>query len=174
MAMEINIHEKTKRASSKKRIHLRTLYRGCSIGLLALTLVGCGSLKKAAIVGSAAGLGATAGSVISGGVIAPIAASATSASVASVVADQVVEQPTPTQPLEITGDATIVQEAPSNFFSAILCFLSTLRIDRQVSFQMYDNLEFHKVHLWFAFYQLSPVESPSQESLNKSLQLLYS
>jgi hypothetical protein len=119
MAMEINIHEKTKRASSKKRIHLRTLYRGCSIGLLALTLVGCGSLKKAAIVGSAAGLGATAGSVISGGVIAPIAASTMSASVASVVADQTVKQPTPTQPLEVAGDATIVQEAPSNFFDLL-------------------------------------------------------
>ena len=80
---------------------------------------GCGSLKKAAIVGSAAGLGATAGSVISGGVIAPIAASTMSASVASVVADQVVKQPTPTQPLEVTGDATIIQEAPSNFFSLL-------------------------------------------------------
>ena len=47
-------------------------------------------------MGTAAGVGASAGSVISGGVIAPIAASATSASVASVVADQVVGQPTPT------------------------------------------------------------------------------
>jgi hypothetical protein len=80
---------------------------------------GCGSLKKAAIVGSAAGLGATAGSVISGGVIVPIAASTMSASVASVVADQTVKQPTPTQPLEVTGDATIIQEAPSNFFSLL-------------------------------------------------------
>ena len=91
---------------------------GC-LALICIALTGCNSIKKAAIVGSAAGLGATAGSVISGGVIAPIAASATSASVASVVADQVVEQPTPTQPLEITGDATIVQEAPSNFFSLL-------------------------------------------------------
>ena len=80
---------------------------------------GCGSLKKAAIVGSAAGLGATAGSVISGGVIVPIAASTMSASVASVVADQTVKQPTPIQPLEVAGDATIVQEAPSNFFDLL-------------------------------------------------------
>ena len=86
------MNEETKRASTRKQIHMGSLYRGCCIGLLALALVGCGSLKKAAIVGTAAGLGATAGSVISGGVIAPIAASATSASVASVVADQVVEQ----------------------------------------------------------------------------------
>tara|TARA_R100000808_G_scaffold918_6_gene4380 strand:+ start:535 stop:996 length:462 start_codon:yes stop_codon:yes gene_type:complete len=114
-----SMNEKTKRASARKQIHMGSLYRGCCIGLLALTLIGCGSLKKAAIVGSAAGLGATAGSVISGGVIAPIAASTMSASVASVVADQTVKQPTPTQPLEITGDATIVQEAPSNFFSLL-------------------------------------------------------
>ena len=113
------MNEETKRASTRKQIHMGSLYRGCCIGLLALALVGCGSLKKAAIVGTAAGLGATAGSVISGGVIAPIAASATSASVASVVADQVVGQPTPTQPLEVAGDATIVQEAPSNFFDLL-------------------------------------------------------
>ena len=111
------MNEETKRASTRKQIHMGSLYRGCCIGLLALALVGCGSLKKAAIVGTAAGLGATAGSVISGGVIVPIAASTMSASVASVVADQTVKQPT--QPLEITGDATIVQEAPSNFFDLL-------------------------------------------------------
>ena len=114
-----SMNEETKRASAGKQIHMGSLYRGCCIGLLALALVGCGSIKKAAIVGSAAGLGATAGSVISGGVIAPIAASTMSASVASVVADQTVKQPTPTQPLEVTGDATIIQEAPSNFFSLL-------------------------------------------------------
>ena len=111
------MNEETKRPSTRKQIHMGSLYRGCCIGLLALALVGCGSLKKAAIVGTAAGLGATAGSVISGGVIVPIAASTMSASVASVVADQTVKQPT--QPLEITGDATIVQEAPSNFFDLL-------------------------------------------------------
>ena len=113
------MNEETKRASTRKQIHMGSLYRGCCIGLLALALVGCGSLKKAAIVGTAAGLGATAGSVISGGAIVPIAASTMSASVASVVADQTVKQPTPTQPLEVTGDATIVQEAPSNFFDLL-------------------------------------------------------
>ena len=113
------MNEETKRASTRKQIHMGSLYRGCCIGLLALALVGCGSLKKAAIVGTAAGLGATAGSVISGGAIVPIAASTMSASVASVVADQTVKQPTPTQPLEVAGDATIVQEAPSNFFDLL-------------------------------------------------------
>ena len=113
------MNEETKRASTRKQIHMGSLYRGCCIGLLALALVGCGSLKKAAIVGTAAGLGGTAGSVISGGAIVPIAASTMSASVASVVADQTVKQPTPIQPLEVAGDATIVQEAPSNFFDLL-------------------------------------------------------
>ena len=113
------MNEETKRASTRKQIHMGSLYRGCCIGLLALALVGCGSLKKAAIVGTAAGLGATAGSVISGGAIVPLAASTMSASVASVVADQTVKQPTPIQPLEVAGDATIVQEAPSNFFDLL-------------------------------------------------------
>ena len=75
--------------------------------------------KESGDSGECGRLGATAGSVISGGVIAPIAASTMSASVASVVADQTVKQPTPTQPLEVTGDATIVQEAPSNFFDLL-------------------------------------------------------
>ena len=30
--MEINIHEKTKRASARKQIHMGSLYRGCCIG----------------------------------------------------------------------------------------------------------------------------------------------
>ena len=40
--------------------------------LVAVCLIsGCAALKKAAIVGGAAGFGATAGSVISGGAVAP-------------------------------------------------------------------------------------------------------
>jgi len=63
-------------------------------------------------------LGATAGSVISGGAIAPIAGSMMGASVASVVTTGLGTEE-PIQALEITGDATIVQEAPSNFFSLL-------------------------------------------------------
>jgi len=48
-------------------------------------LVGCGTIKKAGIVATAAGTGAIAGSVLSGGAIAPIAGSMTSAFVADVV-----------------------------------------------------------------------------------------
>ena len=84
--------------------------------LVAVCLIsGCGALKKAAIVGGAAGLGATAGSVISGGAIAPILGSATGASVASVATSGMGNSET----LEVTGDATIIQEAPSNFFSLL-------------------------------------------------------
>ena len=55
----------------------------CYLGL-ALGLIGCGTIKKAGIVATAAGTGAVAGSVLSGGVIAPIAGSMTSAFVADV------------------------------------------------------------------------------------------
>ena len=40
-----------------------------------------------------------------------------SASVASVVADQIAEPPI--QPLEVTGDATIVNESPDNFWTLL-------------------------------------------------------
>ncbi len=55
----------------------------CYLGIT-LGLIGCGTIKKAGIVATAAGTGAIAGSVLSGGVIAPIAGSMTSAFVADV------------------------------------------------------------------------------------------
>ena len=91
---------------------------GCMVALCLTILTGCSTIKKASLIGASAGLGATAGSVIAGGAIAPIAGSMVGASVASVVTDST-ENSGPTQPLEITGDATIVQEAPSNFFSLL-------------------------------------------------------
>ena len=90
-------------------------------GLVALCLAiltGCGTIKKAGLIGASAGLGATAGSVISGGAIAPIAGSMIAASAAA-VATTSLGRGEPTQALEVTGDATIVQEAPSNFFSLL-------------------------------------------------------
>ena len=82
------------------------------------------ALKKALIVGTAAGLGATAGSVISGGVIAPIVGAAISATATDVVVTAL--EPA-TQALEITGDApvTIVQEAAPNFFSLLSQLVET-------------------------------------------------
>jgi hypothetical protein len=89
---------------------------GC-LAVVCIALTGCNSIKKAAIVGGAAGLGATAGSVISTGALVPIAASTMTASAASVVADQIVEPPI--QPLEVTGDATIVNQSPDNFWTLL-------------------------------------------------------
>jgi hypothetical protein len=50
-------------------------------------LVGCTTLKKAGIVGLAAGAGATAGTVLSGGVAAPILGATTTAFVADAVTE---------------------------------------------------------------------------------------
>ena len=91
-------------------------FNGCMVALCLIILTGCSTIKKAAIVGASAGLGATAGSVIGGGAIAPIAGSMVAASVASAATGGKTDS---TQALEITGDATIVQEAPSNFFDLL-------------------------------------------------------
>ena len=91
-------------------------FNGCMVALCLIILTGCSTIKKAGIIGASAGLGATAGSVISGGAIAPIAGSMVAASVASVATSGKTES---TQALEVTGDATIVQEAPSNFFDLL-------------------------------------------------------
>ena len=93
-------------------------FNGCMVALCLMTLTGCSTIKKAGIIGASAGLGATAGSVISGGAIAPIAGSMIAASAAS-VATTSLGKGEPTQALEVTGDATIVQEAPSNFFDTL-------------------------------------------------------
>lgn len=50
-------------------------------------LVGCGTIKKAGIVATGAALGATAGTVFSGGAIAPIAGAMTTAFVTDVATE---------------------------------------------------------------------------------------
>jgi hypothetical protein len=49
--------------------------------------IGCTTIKKAGVVATGAALGATAGTVLSGGVIAPIAGAMTTAFVADVVTE---------------------------------------------------------------------------------------
>jgi len=49
--------------------------------------IGCTTIKKAGVVAAGAALGATAGTVLSGGVIAPIAGAMTTAFVADVVTE---------------------------------------------------------------------------------------
>jgi len=70
------------RCKSKDRNHRRL--SGVCLALYCLGLVGCGTVKKAGIVATAAGTGAVAGTVFSGGAIAPIAGAMTSAFVADV------------------------------------------------------------------------------------------
>ena len=68
--------------------------RRVCICLSVLGLVGCGTIKKAGVVATAAGTGAVAGSVFSGGAIAPIAGAMTSAFVADVVTEVTDTSPT--------------------------------------------------------------------------------
>ena len=120
--MENKLHghnQKDLERSFRKTFMGNRYLNGCMVAVcLILLTAGCSTIKKAGIIGASAGLGATAGSVISGGAIAPIAGSIMGASVASVVTTGLGTEE-PIQALEITGDATIVQEAPSNFFSLL-------------------------------------------------------
>ena len=121
MAMENKLYgynQKDLERSFRKTFIGNRYLNGCMVALCLTILTGCSTIKKAGIIGASAGLGATAGSVISGGAIAPIAGSMIAASAASVVTTGLGTEE-PIQALEITGDATIVQEAPSNFFSLL-------------------------------------------------------
>jgi len=74
-----------------------------------LGLVGCGTIKKAGIVATAAGTGAVAGTVFSGGAIAPIVGATTSAFVADAV-------------VEVTDSSPTIMEgscAPDNFWTLL-------------------------------------------------------
>ena len=59
-------------------------YLGYCVLLSIILAVGCTTIKKAAIVGMSAGTGALAGTVLSGGVAAPILGATMTASVANV------------------------------------------------------------------------------------------
>jgi len=76
--------------------------------LFLITLIaGCQSLKESAVVSAAAGVGAVAGTAISGGVIAPIVGSMTGAFVADVTTEV------------LTSPAQTIVEAEANFFSIL-------------------------------------------------------
>ena len=68
--------------------------RSVCICLSLLGLVGCGTIKKAGIVATGAAVGATAGTVFSGGVIAPIAGAMTTAFVTDVATATMGSSPT--------------------------------------------------------------------------------
>ena len=92
-----------------KKNYLNRIGRYSSL-LYCLGLVGCGTVKKAGIVATAAGTGAVAGSVLSGGAIAPIAGSMTSAFVADVVTEV-----TDTSPTTMADGSC----APDNFWTLL-------------------------------------------------------
>ena len=82
----------------------------CYLGI-ALGVIGCGTIKKAGVVATAAGTGAIAGTVLSGGVAAPILGATTSAFVVDVVTE--VTDTTPT----FTG--ADMNCAPDNFWTLL-------------------------------------------------------
>jgi hypothetical protein len=104
-------HEKLDTGKSFYRTYCRS-YR--LLGPLAVvSLIGCTSLKKAALVGTAGLAGVSVGSAL-GLATAPTAlVTAVAASATSVVADQVMKSPT------LTGNTTLNNCAPDNFWTAI-------------------------------------------------------
>jgi hypothetical protein len=83
--------------------------RGC-LTLSLIGLIGCTTLKKASIVGLAAGAGATVGTVLSGGAIAPILGATTTAFVADVVTSV---------PITSKGNQIMNECAPDNFWTLL-------------------------------------------------------
>ena len=75
--------------------------------LVGLLLTGCTATKKAAIVATAAGTGALAGTVLSGGIAAPIVGATTTAFVTDMVTE--ITETSPTN----------MECAPTNFFDLL-------------------------------------------------------
>jgi hypothetical protein len=71
---------------------MRTPWRSRHLTLVTvLGLVGCTTIKKATVVATGAAIGATAGTVLSGGALAPIAGAMTSAFVTDVVTETMMD-----------------------------------------------------------------------------------
>jgi len=85
--------------------HYRWHLFGCAVGYLGLT--GCTTLKEAGIVGTAAGAGAVAGTVFSGGVAAPILGATTTAFAVDAIMGAA------------DSPAAQIIEAPDNIFSVV-------------------------------------------------------
>ena len=97
---------------SRRRLGHRmvVLARGC-LTLSSIGLIGCTTLKKASIVSLGAGGGALVGSVLSGGVAAPILGATTTAFVTDVVTEAI--------PIGKTGKASMSSCAPDNFWTLL-------------------------------------------------------
>ena len=83
----------------------------------ALLLISCTTIKKAGITSIAAGGGALAGSVLSGGVAAPILGATTTAFVADVVTE--VKMPTKASATVLQTEQGMIECAPDNFFTLL-------------------------------------------------------
>jgi len=86
------------------------LSRSCLI-LSSIGLIGCTTLKKASIVSLGAGGGAVVGSVLSGGVAAPILGATTRAFVTDVVTEAI--------PIGGKGKEAMSNCAPDNFWTLL-------------------------------------------------------
>jgi disulfide bond formation protein DsbB len=86
----------------------------CASGIL---LVGCTTLKKAGITSIAAGGGALAGTVLSGGAAAPILGATTSAFVADVVTEATISEPS--KGVVLQTEQGMIECAPDNLWSLL-------------------------------------------------------
>ena len=93
------------RNSNRRLGHWLVVISGCACA------VGCTTLKKAGIVGLAGGSGALAGTVLSGGAVAPILGATVTAAVADVV--------TEVTPIGKAGKVDMSSCAPDNFWSLL-------------------------------------------------------
>ncbi len=91
------------------RSRSRTAYWLVVLG--ACCLAGCTAIKKASLVGMAAGIGATAGTVLSSGVAAPILGATTTAFVVDAVTEAI--------PIGATGKKAMNECAADNFWTLL-------------------------------------------------------
>ena len=109
----------------KKVLDLRRSYSGNCGGRLGIwlvviatcCLVGCTTIKKAGVTSIAAGGGALAGTVLSGGAVAPILGATTTAFVADVVTE--VKMPTKASATVLQTEQGMIECAPDNFFTLL-------------------------------------------------------
>ena len=90
--------------------------RGC-LTLSSIGLIGCTTLKKAGIVSLGAGGGALAGTVLSGGVAAPILGATASAFVTDVVTEAAITKKASGTVLQT--EQGMIECAPDNFWSLL-------------------------------------------------------
>ena len=92
------------------------LARGC-LTLSSIGLIGCTTLKKASIVSLGAGGGALVGSVLSGGVAAPILGATTTAFVTDVVTETAITKKASGTILQT--EQGMIECAPDNFWTLL-------------------------------------------------------